>query len=170
MSKPIWTTPAGHLGTIQENEYYNLPVIATAGSSDIVYTLVAGKLPGGLLVRRDGVIEGQPTTKVDVAGVPQEVGQDVKSTFAIRATADEIVTDRTFTLTVTGQDAPVFTTSAGTIGTYIDGSEVDLQLTAHDPDPDDTYTFELISGDLPPGITMNSAGKLTGFITPTRIA
>ena len=170
MSKPIWTTPAGHLGTIQENEYYNLPVIATAGSSDIVYTLVAGKLPGGLLVRRDGVIEGQPTTKIDIAGIPQEVGQDVKSTFAIRATADEIVTDRTFTLTVTGQDAPVFTTSAGTIGTYIDGSEVDLQLTAHDPDPDDTYTFELISGDLPPGITMNSAGKLTGFITPTRIA
>ncbi|SVB73008.1 uncharacterized protein METZ01_LOCUS225862, partial [marine metagenome] len=29
MSKPIWTTPDGHLGTIQENEYYNLPVVAT---------------------------------------------------------------------------------------------------------------------------------------------
>ena len=117
MSKPVWTTPAGHLGTIQENEYYNLPVIATAGSSDIVYILVAGTLPPGLLIRRDGVIEGQPTTKVDVAGIPQEVGQDVTSTFAIRATADDIVTDRTFSLTVTGQDAPMFITAGGSLGT-----------------------------------------------------
>ena len=169
MSKPVWTTPSGHLGTIQENEYYNLPVIATAGGSDIVYTTTAGSLPPGLLIRRDGVIEGQPTTKVDVAGIPQEVGQDVTSTFAIRATADSIVTDRTFSLTVTGQDAPMFITSAGTLGTYIDGQGVSVQLTAHDPDPDDTYTFTMISGELPPGVEISSSGKLSGAITPAKV-
>ena len=169
MSKPVWTTFAGHLGTIQENEYYNLPVIATAGGSDIVYSLIAGKLPPGLLIRRDGVIEGQPTTKVDVAGIPQEVGQDVLSTFAIRAVADNIVTDRTFSLTVTGQDAPVFITAGGTLGTFIDGEVVVLQLTAQDPDPDDTFTFTLISGELPPGVTMNSAGLVEGAVTPARV-
>lgn len=169
MSKPIWTTPDGHLGTIQENEYYNLPVVATAGSSDIVYTLIAGTLPPGLLIRRDGVIEGQPTTKVDVAGIPQEVGQDVTSTFAVRATADAIVTDRTFSLTVTGQDAPMFITSGGHLGTFIDGEGLEIQLTAHDPDPDDTYSFTLISGELPPGITMDSTGKIIGAITPSKI-
>ena len=166
MSRPVWTTPAGSLGTIQENEYYKLPVVATAGGSDIVYTLIAGKLPQGIIIRRDGTLEGQPTTKVDVAGIPSEVGQDVLSTFAIRATADGIVNDRTFTLVVTGQDAPVFTTSAGKIATVIDGSEVNLQLQAFDPDPDDTYTFKQIGGELPPGISMDSSGKITGFVTP----
>ena len=151
MSKPIWTTPAGSLGTIQENEYYSLPIECDYGERhDIVYTLQAGKLPQGLLIRRDGILEGQPTCKVDVAGIPVEVGQDVKSTFAIRASADGFVTDRTFELTVTGQDAPMFTTSAGVIGTFVDGQEVNLQLTAHDPDPDDTYTFLKTSGELPP--------------------
>ena len=166
MSRPVWTTPAGSLGTIQENEYYNLPVIATAGGSDIVYTLIAGRLPQGIIIRRDGVLEGQPTTKVNVAGIPSEVGQDVSSTFAIRASADGYVSDRTFTLTVTGQDAPTFTTSAGKIGTFIDGQEVNLQLQAFDPDPDDTYTFRQIGGELPPGLEMDSAGKITGWIVP----
>ena len=170
MSKPVWTTPAGHLGTIQENEYYNLPVLATAGGSDIVYVLLAGVLPAGLLIRRDGVIEGQPTTKVDVAGIPVEVGQDVKSTFAIRATADNIVTDRTFTLTVTGQDAPVFTTAGGSLGTFIDGQGIGIQLTAKDPDPGDTYTFTMISGELPPGTVINSSGMISGALTPTKIS
>jgi len=169
MSNPIWTTPAGHLGTIQENEYYSLPVIATAGSSDIVYILIAGSMPPGLLIRRDGVIEGQPTTKVDVAGIPQEVGQDVTSTFAVRATADSIVTDRTFSLTVTGQDAPMFITAGGSLGTFKDGTNIDIQLTAHDPDPDDTYTFTLSSGELPPGIAMSSSGRLDGAIIPSKI-
>jgi len=170
MSKPIWTTPAGSLGTIQENEYYSLPIECDYGERhDIVYTLQAGKLPQGLLIRRDGILEGQPTCKVDVAGIPVEVGQDVKSTFAIRASADGFVTDRTFELTVTGQDAPMFTTSAGVIGTFVDGQEVNLQLTAHDPDPDDTYTFLKTSGELPPGVTMDSSGKITGFITPSKI-
>jgi hypothetical protein len=118
MSRPVWTTAAGSLGTIQENDYYSLPVVATAGSSDIVYSLVAGKLPQGLIIRRDGVLEGQPTTKVDVAGIPSEVGQNVQSIFAIRATADGYVNDRTFTLTVTGQDAPSFTTSWKTWNIY----------------------------------------------------
>jgi hypothetical protein len=170
MSRPVWTTAAGSLGTIQENDYYSLPVVATAGSSDIVYSLVAGKLPQGLIIRRDGVLEGQPTTKVDVAGIPSEVGQNVQSIFAIRATADGYVNDRTFTLTVTGQDAPSFTTSAGRLGTFIDGQKVNLQLTAHDPDPDDTYSFEKIGGELPPGVTMDSTGKITGWITPSKIA
>jgi len=169
MSKPVWTTFAGHLGTIQENEYYSLPVIATAGGSDIVYSLIAGSLPPGLLIRRDGVIEGQPTTKVDVAGIPQEVGQDVTNTFAVRATADNIVTDRTFSLTVTGQDAPIFITAGGDLGTFIDGEVVTIQLTAQDPDPDDTYTFTQIAGELPPGITLNSAGRLEGAIEPARL-
>jgi hypothetical protein len=63
----------------------------------------------------------------------------------------------------------VFITSGGSLGTFIDGETLGLQLTAHDPDPDDTYTFTLVSGELPPGIVMNSTGEIVGAITPAKI-
>ena len=60
MSRPTWITPEGSLGTIQEQEYYVLPMEAEAGGSDMVYSLVAGKLPDGLIIRRNGTLEGRP--------------------------------------------------------------------------------------------------------------
>ena len=44
MSRPTWITPEGSLGTIQEQEYYVLPMVADAGGSDMVYSLIAGKI------------------------------------------------------------------------------------------------------------------------------
>jgi hypothetical protein len=35
MSQPIWETPAGSLGTIQEGVFYRIPLLATA--DDTVY-------------------------------------------------------------------------------------------------------------------------------------
>ena len=166
MSRPVWKTPEGSLGTIQEQEYYVLPMVADAGGSDMVYSLIAGKLPDGLLIRRDGVLEGRPTSSVKVAGIPQGVSQDVTSRFALRVSADGFVADRTFSVTVTGQDTPLFSTNEGRIGTFIDGTEVDLQIQSVDPDMGDTVTYKLLSGSLPPGLTMSDTGRITGFTTP----
>ena len=166
MSRPTWITPEGSLGTIQEQEYYVLPMVADAGGSDMVYSLIAGKLPDGLIIRRDGVLEGRPTSSVKVAGIPQGVSQDITSRFALRVEADGYVSDRTFEVTVTGQDTPLFSTTAGRIATYIDGQEVKLQLQSVDPDMGDTVTYSLLSGTLPPGLTMNSSGYISGFTEP----
>ncbi len=166
MSRPTWITPEGSLGTIQEQEYYVLPMVADAGGSDMVYSLIAGKLPDGLIIRRNGTLEGRPTSSVKIAGIPQGVSRDITSRFALRVSADGFVSDRTFSVTVTGQDTPLFSTNAGRIGTFIDGTEVDLQIQSVDPDMGDTVTYSLLSGELPPGLTMSDKGRITGFTKP----
>ena len=51
------------------------------------------------------------------------------------------------------------------IGTFIDGTEVDLQIQSVDPDMDDTVTYSLLSGELP-GLNNVDKGRITGFTKP----
>ena len=83
------------------------------------YQLVAGQLPAGVQITSNGLVTGVPQAVSTVQGVPTEVNQDVVSKFVIRAytyfedgSVDELA-DRTFTLTITGNDPPVFLTPAG---------------------------------------------------------
>lgn len=153
-----WVTDAGSLGVIPEAVSYN-KTIETRSDTDVEYALISGKLPDGLLFNSSG----------DIFGFPTLVSKDVTSTFVIRA-SDETgkVIDRTFSLTVQGQKPPEFITPAGRIGTFYDGSKVDINVEYTDTDPDETLTVSLISGNLPPGITINSNGRITGFIEPFR--
>jgi hypothetical protein len=76
------------------------------------------------------------------------------------------IADRTFELTVTGNDIPDFVTPPGRIGTYYDGTEVDLQIEFTDPDPDDDVVVLLAAGELPPGTALSRRGLIAGFIEP----
>ena len=83
------------------------------------YSLVAGQLPAGVQITNNGLVTGVPQAVTTVQGVPTEVNADVVSKFVIRAytyfddgSVDQLV-DRTFTLTVTGNDPPVFLTPPG---------------------------------------------------------
>lgn len=83
------------------------------------YQLVAGQLPAGVQITSNGLVTGVPQAVSTVQGVPTEVNEDVVSKFVIRAytyfadgSVDELA-DRTFTLTITGNDPPVFLTPAG---------------------------------------------------------
>ena len=70
-------------------------------------------------------------------------------------------------MTVTGQDAPVINTlPAENLGSYFDGDKVDVQLTATDPDPGDTLTWKLQSGNLPDGLSISTSGRILGYIEP----
>lgn len=171
MAQPVWTTEAGSLGTIAEGLFFNTPVIATDPDGGTVkYILVAGELPEGIQVRLNGTIEGVPVPYARVQGVPAEVSEEVVSKFAIRAYVEENgstrINDRTFTLTVTGQDIPEFTTPAGSLGTFYDGDVIDLDIEFTDQDPDDTVTVSLESGTLPPGLSVSSTGTISGYIEP----
>jgi hypothetical protein len=178
MAQPIWITPAGSLGTIAEGVFYQIPLLAyePSLSETVYYELIAGTLPDGIQCEATGLIAGVPRAIANVQGVPQEVARDITSKFAVRAYTKKYVggvqvinrlADRTFTLTVTGPDAPRFTTPAGTIGTYYDGSQVlGLQIEYTDVDPNETIVVKLIAGQLPPGITLSSTGLLSGFIAP----
>lgn len=175
MPQPQWITPAGSLGTIPEGVFYQVPVRAEADGQSVFYQIIAGQLPAGVQVTPQGIIEGVPRNIVNVQGVPTEVSEDVTSKFAIRAYTTKVVNDiitvdrladRTFTLTITGQDAPEFITPAGNIGTYYDASEAEIQIQFTDSDFGDNVKTTIIAGQLPPGLTLNSTGLISGIIRP----
>jgi hypothetical protein len=173
MAQPVWETPAGSLGTIPEGVFYSTPLVAVDPGADTVYfQLIAGQLPPGLQIQQSGLLTGVPQAVVTVQGVPEEVSRDVESKFAVRAytkigTTINRLADRTFTLTVTGQDAPEWITPAGQIAQYFDGSLVTgYQLQYTDIDPADTVIVRLISGSLPTGLTLSPTGLISGFIQP----
>ena len=176
MAQPQWITPAGSLGTIPEGVFYSIEVTATAGIEDVFYQVIAGELPNGVQITNGGIIEGVPRNVINVQGVPTEVNEDVVSKFAIRAYTTKVVNgvilvdrlnDRTFTLTITGQDIPEFITPAGNIGTFYDGTEVSIQLVFTDADVNDNLRLSVLSGALPPGLVLNPVtGLISGAIAP----
>ena len=173
MAQPQWITPAGSLGTIPEGVFYSTPVQAVANGEDVFFTLIAGQLPDGVQVTANGTVEGVPKNVVRVQGVPTEVSEDVTTRFAIRAftrnpngTVNRLA-DRTFTITVTGQDVPEFVTPAGNVGTFYDGTEAEIQIEFTDTDPDDTVRILVLSGSLPPGLVLDPrTGIIAGVIEP----
>lgn len=169
---PIWITEPGSLGVVPEGRFYRVNLEAydpdfPGDPSKVTYSLIAGALPEGVQVNTNGTIEGIPVSVADFKGVPAEVSQNTISKFAIRVVdEDGRIADRTFTLTVSGQDRPRLETPEGEIGEWIDSTEVDFQFEATDRDPGDTLVFSLNSGNLPNGVTLNPDGSLTGFIEP----
>jgi len=165
MAAPVWITPPGDLGTVVEGEFYQIQLNADNANS---YKYLSGVLPVGIRVTTNGVVEGNPKNYDYIQGVPAEVAKDVTSKFVVRAVSlDGTVADRVFEMTVTGQDAPTIdSTPASNLGAYFDGDLVDVQLTATDPDPLDTLTWSLQSGQIPGGVTVSSTGKIYGYIEP----
>jgi hypothetical protein len=170
MATPVWTTTAGKIATIDEQVAYSLQLEAnTSDSTAITYSVIAGSLPAGMQVSTDGLL----------TGTPAEVAKRTLYTFVVRATAGTAITDRTFSLDVQGSDAPVFTTASGqlqlddstSVGLYwvIDGSSVSLQMQAADSDTraGQTLVYEIMQGELPPGVTMSKTGLISGIVELT---
>lgn len=180
MAQPVWITAPGDLGTVQEGKFFQLPLYAydpdyPDDKTKIYYIMIAGELPEGVRCGTSGLIEGIPKAVGNLAGVPAEVGENVTSKFTVRIYNEKIVNgvevvdrvnDRTFTLTVAGQDIPEFTTPAGLLGRYFDGDYVSYQINFSDADPDDTVTISVIAGSLPPGLELTSTGLIIGNIDP----
>jgi hypothetical protein len=178
-AQPRWVTPAGSLGTIPEGVFYSTPLVAVdpLAADQVFYALIAGRLPEGIQIQQTGILAGVPLATVNVQGVPAEVGFDVTTKFVVRAYTQTVVNnitvvnrlaDRTFELTVTGQDAPEFTSPAGQLAQYYDGTVVTgLQVGYTDTDPDQIVTIRLVAGQLPPGLTISPTGLISGFIPVT---
>lgn len=172
MAQPVWISPPGNLGTIAEGLFFSTPVVAVDPDGGIVrYKLIAGNLPDGIQVKTNGSIEGVPQAFAKVQGVPTEVSENVTSRFAVRAYVEVPggivrLADRTFTITVSGQNLPRFVTPAGGIGLFYDGNTVEYQIQFTDQDPGDQVIVTLEDGELPPGLTISRTGLISGYITP----
>ena len=175
MAQPVWVTPAGSLGTIPEGVFYSTPLVAIADNT-VYYQVIAGTIPPGIQINETGILSGSPTATATVEGVPLDVTHDTTSQFVVRAytvrTAAGIsipntLADRTFSITVAGSTIVNWTTPAGRIATYNDGTQVyGLQVEYSSPDPTSINVVTLIDGELPPGLTISTAGVISGYITP----
>lgn len=167
MGRPVWITKAGDLGVIAERQFYNLRFdVRDPDNGALTFSIVGGSLPSGLSLKDDGFIEGIPTVrKVFLRGVPTDVAEDVVNTFSVRCrTTTGHVSDRTFTLTVSGQDMPIITTTTAALGVYFDGTYFEYQLEAIDLD-DDILSWAISTGELPNGLTLNpETGLISGYI------
>ena len=125
MAQPVWITPAGNLGTIPEGVFYQQSMLAAdpspAPGTELYYQVIAGTLPQGIQCAANGLIAGVPLAVASLQGVPFEVNRDVTSKFTVRIYVQVESTgavlsfaDRTFSLTVTGNDVPKFLLPAGT--------------------------------------------------------
>ena len=170
MTTPVWTTTAGKLGAINELASYSLQLEAnTADSTAVTYSIIAGSLPSGIQLTSAGLL----------TGIPAEVSKRTRYTFVVRATAGTKITDRTFYLDIEGADAPSFTTTSGQlqlddstrVGLYwiLDGSSISYQMAATDTDTraGQTLVYEIVQGELPPGVTISSTGLISGIIELT---
>jgi hypothetical protein len=176
MAQPQWVTRAGNLGTIPENVFYQVPLQAVdPDEGNVYYELIAGQLPDGVQVQTNGIIAGIPKPVAVVKGVPEEVSRDVTSKFAVRAYTQRVVNgalvidrinDRTFTLTVAGQDIPNFVTPAGSLGSFWDATKASIQIQFTDPDPNENLYINVLNGSLPPGLTITRTGLISGVILP----
>ena len=175
MAQPVWYTKPGSLGTIEEGKFFQISLIAEDPElSEVYFTLLSGKLPAGIQVTNNGVITGIPKPYANVQGVPAEVGENVTSKFSIRAfTKDgdvvDRLNDRTFEITVTGQDIPEFITPSGNIGTFLDGDSVNYQIQFVDSDISDNAVAYVAAGELPPGLSMDTNGLIRGNIEPVDV-
>ena len=159
MAQPIWTTPAGTLGTFPSGIAALAQLLATPvlPATSVTYALISATLPLGLSIDTLGTIYGTPSL----------VTQETVSTFTVRAT-DNLgnIRDRTFSMTITGTAIPSFITPSGSILTSNDSVWIELQIEYANPDPTNPITISLIEGALPVGLEINETGLIRGYAEP----
>lgn len=140
----IFTTSP--LTTIRTGFIYNTTLVAIGGTTPYTWTVFDGALPDGLSLSTDGVISGTPT----VAGT---------STFTVQVADNENDTStKAFSLTV--NDLAISTT---TLPTAVKGVAFNHSLIGTGGGTSHTWTVS--AGALPAGITLSSAGVLSGLPT-----
>lgn len=170
MGKPVWATASGNLGTIEEGVFYDLEIRASdPDGGTLEYQIIAGYMPPGLIINEtSGTISGRPKITYEIRGIPSDVNQDVTSTFCCRVTSSTTgqIADRTFSITVTGQDAPTIETESKSLGTIFDGTFFSTTIQAQDLD-NEPLTYTISAGNLPMGIELNAqTGEISGYAIP----
>ena len=143
----------GSLPTGQTGAPYVGTLTASGGVSPYTFLVVQGSLPGGLSLSTGGVVSGTPT----VVGTAQFVVRVTDSAGAFSASNAAI--------SINAPALGILTSSlpAATIGTpYF------AMLTA--TGGNSPYAWTLDSGTLPPGVTLNSGGVISGTPGPASLA
>jgi hypothetical protein len=135
---PDFTAPAGSFATNNTATFTG----AIDGTELTVSAVASGTLKQGMVIRGTNIVPG--TTIVDTGTANGGIG--------------------TYTVNIANNIAGAIIT--GWIGVYYDGDLVDLQFDYTNQDPDEVVVVRLVSGELPPGLTLDTSGRLYGYIEP----
>jgi hypothetical protein len=154
---PVWQTNST-LGNFNEQSSTNITLTATdADASDtLTYSLISGALPSGLSLSTSGII----------SGTTPQVTSDTSYSFVVKVLDNHGGGAlRTFSMTVLNNinEAPIWTTPSGTLGTANEQTAFSTTVLATDPNGD-SITYSVTSGGLPPGLSLSIAGAITGTI------
>lgn len=146
-SLPVWITPAGALGTWATGTPVSFQLQAHDPDGDqLVYTVV-GSLPLGLNMSSSGMISGLALGR---------------GSFTVKVSDPYAGVNRTFSMF--SNASPIWSTPAGSIGSYVMGTSANFQFVATDPDGD-VVTFSLAPNSvLPSGLSLSNTGLLTGTV------
>lgn len=168
----IWATPSGLINKIQEGELFSYTLEANTSNIITTYSIISGKLPAGLsLIGTGNIIGVQQGT---IQGIPSTVNKEQTSTFTVRIKSiDGQIADRTFSLTVFGALPSIPKTYLGNIATsnigiFPDGSWISANIVAINPNnpPIGNVNYQIVSGNLPSGLTLANSGIISGFANP----
>ena len=168
----FWTQFSGQvLQTLTEGvtTTVDLPLDLTVVSDDSTLynvTHISGDLPLGMVLQDNAI-----------TGTPREVSRDTEYKFVLRAEYNNQISDRSFIINVVGPDTPTWKTAEGLLPVgqndmffILDNTPIDFQLIAEDSDTSAGQQLEYFigsgDGELPPGITLTTDGKLVGIVDP----
>ncbi len=136
------TNPALSAGTA--GQPYSQTFTATGGTAPYGFTMSAGTLPPGLSLSSGGVLSGTPTGFGTF-------------TFTVKAAdTNGCMGDRQYTLPI----CPIITVNPATLPNGTVGMPYNQTLTATGGAA--PYSFAVTAGALPPGLSLSSAGQLSG--------
>jgi uncharacterized protein len=144
----ITLNPASLAGGTVGSVYPATQLSATGGAGPYSFAVTAGALPAGLSLTNSGLLTGTPTA----SGV---------FNFSITVTgAGGCTGSRTYSLTIL---CPAISLSPATLPGAQAGMAYHQTLTAS---PTGTYSYSVLSGNLPPGLNLNAAtGVMSGLAT-----
>lgn len=163
----VWTVRSLiDLGTIDERSTVSIPLPIDYSVQDVSFSVISGNLPPGLRLKETNII-----------GTPFEVARTERYDFVIRASKNNEISDRTFVIYIQGADEPEWLTPEGSLAVnenglafVLDNSLIDFQLSAIDNDLAAGQELEFFiqegDGELPPGLTLSTSGRITGFVDP----
>jgi len=163
MLQPKWNTSSGSIGAYVEGTAINFQFSAVPSATDatLQYSVLNGQIPAGLSLSSSGLLSG--TLAVSAITYTNNF------TIRLKQYRDNVYvgfSDKSFSITVSGESVPRFTTVTGNLGTFNDCTWISVTLNYQSLDKTADIKIDLIDGELPPGLQLNSNGTITGYAEP----
>jgi hypothetical protein len=160
-----WITESGDLGTFSELAPFTYTFVGLpkyASGSTLSYTLLSGNFPDNSFSLDS--VTGVLTGTLNEVELLSEISFVLRLTETLTSTNSTVAfVDRAFSIVIDGPDSP--TISSITLTTP-DSTYVNIMPTVTTSPANQSYVVTKTSGNLPPGLEIDSLGRITGYPLP----